>query len=221
MTAVTRVRGERHTPWRRALRAWDRVSIYLPIALMSLLALGTYWLVRNSPAFNTQEASKPATHEVDYFMRNFTVKSYDKNGKLKTQVVGLAARHYSESDTLEIDQPNIRTSNELGRHLTATSLRAISNSDSSEVQLLGDARVVREAAKAADGQLLPRMEFRGEFLHVFANDERVKSHKPVVLTWGADRFTGDTFTYDNLTGIAELKGRVTTRLMHRASAAPQ
>lgn len=218
---MTAARALRHTPWRRALRAWDRVSIYLPIALMGLLALGTYWLVRNSPVLNTQEATKSTKPEVDYFMRKFTVKSFDENGKLKTQVYGLAARHYWASDTLEIDEPSIRSTNELGRHLTATSLRALSNSDGSEVQLSGDARVVREAAKTADGQLLPRMEFRGEFLHIFANDERVKSHKPVVLTRGADQFTGDAFTYDNLTGVAELKGRVTARLMPRASAAPQ
>ena len=29
--------------------AWDRVAVYLPIILMGLMALGTYWLVRNTP----------------------------------------------------------------------------------------------------------------------------------------------------------------------------
>jgi lipopolysaccharide export system protein LptC len=29
--------------------AWERLSIYLPLVLMVLLALGTYWLVRNAP----------------------------------------------------------------------------------------------------------------------------------------------------------------------------
>ena len=28
---------------------WDQLSIYLPVALMGLLALGTWWLVRNAP----------------------------------------------------------------------------------------------------------------------------------------------------------------------------
>ena len=31
---------------RLLLMAWDRLSIYLPIAMMGLMALGTYWLVR-------------------------------------------------------------------------------------------------------------------------------------------------------------------------------
>ena len=49
-----------YEPWRSALRVWDRVSIYLPIVLMGALALSTYWLVRNSPVFATQEAAKAA-----------------------------------------------------------------------------------------------------------------------------------------------------------------
>ena len=30
-------------------QAWDRFSLYLPVLLMGLLALGTWWLVRNAP----------------------------------------------------------------------------------------------------------------------------------------------------------------------------
>ena len=60
------------------------------------------------------------------------------------------------------------------------------------------------------------MQFSGEFLHAFVNEERVKSHLLVVLTRGGDQFTGDTFAYDNTTGIAELKGRVKGVLVPRA-----
>jgi lipopolysaccharide export system protein LptC len=41
----------------------------------------------------------------------------------------------------------------------------------------------------------------------------------VVLTRGADQFSGDAFTYNNVTGIAELKGRVKGLLVPRASVA--
>lgn len=30
-------------------QGWDQLSIYLPVLLMGLLALGTWWLVRNAP----------------------------------------------------------------------------------------------------------------------------------------------------------------------------
>ena len=45
-------------PWTRALRLWDQISIYLPILLMGALALGTYWLVRNSPVLSVPETAK-------------------------------------------------------------------------------------------------------------------------------------------------------------------
>ena len=197
-----------YQPWRRALRVWDRISIYLPVLLMGMLALGTYWLVRNSPVFGAPEAAKAARHDVDYFMRKFTIKSFGENGQLKSEIYGIEGRHYADTDTLEIDQARIRSISPEGRLVTSTGNRALTNGDASEVQLMGNARVVREAALDVNGNALPRMEFQGEFLHAFVNEERVKSHKPVVLTRGGDQFTGDTFAYDNMSGIADLKGRV-------------
>jgi lipopolysaccharide export system protein LptC len=210
---MTSMRRLSNTPWRRALRIWDQASIYLPVVLMGALALGTYWLVRNSPVFNAQEAAKSVTLDVDYYMRKFTVKSFGETGQLKSQIYGVEGRHYTESDTLEIDEPRILSISDAGRPVTSSGRRALSNGDGSEVQLFGNARVVREAAAGFDGKVLPRIEFQGEFLHAFVNEERVSSHLPVVLIRGADQFSGDAFTYNSLTGIAELKGRVRGRLM--------
>ncbi len=185
---------------------WDRLAIYLPVIIMGVLALGTYWLARNTPSFVTgSSAQRPLTHEPDYFMRGFTVKTFGPAGRLKSEVVGTEARHYPDTDTLEIDQPRIRSFDERGALTTATAQRGISNGDGSEVQLIGDAVVVREPAPGAD---TPKMEFRGEFLHAFMNTERVKSHKPVTLIRGGDQFTAETLDYDNLDRVMELRGRV-------------
>jgi lipopolysaccharide export system protein LptC len=105
-----------------------------------------------------------------------------------------------------------------GRLTTATAKLALSNDAGTEVQLMGDAVVIREPLQQADGSWLPRLEFRGEFLHIFADDERVKSHLPVVLTRGQDQFSGDTFAYDNRDQVAELKGRVKGMLVPRRTA---
>ncbi len=215
VTPLTTALHAMREPWRRALRLWDQVSIYLPLLLMGSLALGTYWLVRNSPVFSAPEAAKEAKHEVDYFMRKFTIKTFDETGRLKSEIYGIEARHYPDTDTLEIDAPRIRSISDAGRLVTSTGNRALSNGDGSEVQLMGNARVVREAAKDADGNDLPRMEFQGEFLHAYINDEQVKSHLPVVLIRGSDQFTGDTFAFNNITGVADLNGRVKGVLVPR------
>lgn len=188
-------------------RAWDRITIYLPVILMGVMALGTYWLARNTPSFAPALAERKPTHDPDYFMRKFSVKSFDPNGRLKSEIFGVEARHYPDTDTLEIDQPRIRSFNQRGVLTIASAKKAISNGDGSQVQLIGDAVVTREAA-GSNGEAQPKLEIRGEFLHAFLDVERVKSHQPVRLRRGGDEFAADSLEYDNLDRVLEMKGRV-------------
>jgi lipopolysaccharide export system protein LptC len=202
-------------PWRAwgVVRAgWDRIAVYLPIILMGLMALGTYWLARNTPMAAPAEPKRPATHEPDYFMRRFSVKTFDAAGRLRSEVYGTEARHHPDTDTLEIDQPRIRSFDARGRLTVATARLALSNADASEVQLFGDAVVTRAATTGPDGKPQPRLEFRGEFLDAFLDTERVKSNKPVELLRGDDRFTADSMDFDNSEQVLELRGRVRGRL---------
>lgn len=192
---------------------WQRVSLYLPVLLMGVLALGTYWLVRSTPALLAAVTPPPPKHEADYFMRKFSVKTFGAAGRLKSELFGADARHYPDTDTLEVDSVRIRSFDEGGRLSTATARRAVSNGDLSEVMLTGDARVVREPAISVTGQSQARIEFRSEFLHAFVGTERVKSDKPVELTRGHDRFTADALDYDNLARVIQLKGRVRATLI--------
>ena len=191
--------------WRRLRSGLDRLVLYLPVILMGLLAAGTYWLARNTPLLAGAESEQPVTHDPDYFMRNFAVRTFDPNGRLKSEVFGIEARHYPDTDTLEIDEPRIRSYAEDGALTVATARHGISNGDGTEVQLIGDAVVTRETPP---GQETPRLQFRGEFLHAFMDTEKVRSHKPVTLIRGNDQFTGDTMEYDNLERVMDLRGRV-------------
>ena len=187
---------------------FDRVTIYLPIILAAALALGTYWLVRNAPRLMEPRPATPVTHDPDYFMRGFVVKRFFPNGELRSELRGKEGRHYPDTDTLEVDDVRVRTVSPQGLVTHATANRGLSNGDASEVQLFGNAIVVRDAARSPDGEELPRLEFRGEFLHAYTDTERVTSNKPVTLMRGADRFTADSMDYDKLSGVANLKGRV-------------
>jgi len=195
-------------------RAWDRITIYLPIILMALVALATYWLARTTPGLDSGPGSAaPSKHEPDYFLKGFSVKSFAPDGRLKTELQGVEGRHYPDTDTLEIDQPRLRSYGETGAQTVASAKRAISNGDGSQVQLIGDAVVTREAADKAQ----PRLEMRGEFLHVYANEEKVKSDRPVTLKRGEDIFHADNMAYSNLDRVMELKGRVRGTLQPRGA----
>lgn len=193
----------------RVRRGLDRIVVYLPLLLMGLMAMTTYWLVRQTPATAEAQLEAAPRHVPDYFMRDFSVKVFGADGKLKSEIVGLEGRHFPDTDTLEIDQPRIRILGEQGRTTTATATRGLINADGSEAQLFGSAVVIREASTNAQGQLIPRSAVQSEFLHLFANTEQVRSHLPVVLVRGTgDRFTADGLDYDNLGRVMQLKGRV-------------
>ena len=188
-------------PW--GWRVLDTASTYLPLLLMAALALGTWWLVKNTPLFESERELAPARHEPDYTMTQFMVQRFAASGVMRVQIEGDVMRHYPDTDTLEIDNPRLRAFGDDGRITHATARKAIANRDGSEVQLSGGAHVVREATDK-----YPAIDFRGEFLDCFQNTERVRSHLPVVVTQGGTEFRADSMAYDNLAGVLDLKGRV-------------
>lgn len=185
------------------LRLVETLSAYLPLLLMALLALATWWLVKNTPLPDTERGSAPLRHEPDYAMANFMVQRFAANGALRAQIEGAALRHYPDTDTLEVDYARIRSIGLDGHVTVATARRALANGDASEVQLQGGAHVVREAL--ADEEAI---DFRGEFLHAFLNTERVRSHLPVTVTRGGAEIRADAMEYDNLDRVVQLKGHV-------------
>jgi lipopolysaccharide export system protein LptC len=193
--------------------AWERFLLYFPLISMGLVALGTYWLVRSTPPSVGVLSQRPVVHEPDYFMHGFSVKTFDATGRVRTEVQGEKARHYPDTLWLEIDRVRVRSFDAQGRVTTATAEHGLTNEDSSEVQLMGNAVIVREAVHIQGGTPSPRMEYRGEFLHAFMDTERVQSHKPVELLRGKDRFTADRMEFDNVEQVLQLSGRVRGTIM--------
>ena len=193
----------------KALRQlWERVSLYLPIFIMAGLAMASYWLVRNAPQIAGPELDAAPRHVPDYYMNDFSVRVFDAEGKLKSELIGQQGRHYPDTDTVEIDQVFVRTFNNEGRVTTARAKKGLTNADGSEVQLFGNAVIVREPF-VLRGQPQPQQELRSEFLHLFADTEAIRTHLPVELLRGKnDRFTADSMIYDNLDRVMRLKGRV-------------
>jgi lipopolysaccharide export system protein LptC len=201
---------------RRRSRHWvDQFTIYLPVLLMGLLALASYWLLRATPPPPEPAVARLVTSEPDYFMRRFSVKVFDANGVLINEVFGSEARHRPDSDTLEVDQARIRVVGEGGLVTTASAQRVVSNGARTEFLLEGDAVVVREARSLPGGGTAPRLEFRGEQLRVFTDPQRLLSEQPVTVLRGNDRLQSDTLDYVEADQVALMRGRVKVQLAPR------
>jgi lipopolysaccharide export system protein LptC len=184
-------------------RVFQWASAYLPLLMMALLALGTWWLVKNTPLLGDALSAPPPRHEPDYEMRTFSVQRFTPQGPLRAQLEGDVMRHYPDTDTLEIDNVRLRAIGADGRVTLATAKRAISNGAATEVQLLGGAEVVREAAPG-----VAEINFKSEFLHAFLDTERVRSHLPVTVTQGGTQVRADGMEYSHLDRLIQFSGRM-------------
>ena len=124
-------------------RFLDRLALYLPAVLMALFALGSWWLVRSLPNLLNEAPVKSARYEPDYYLEQFSVKSFDKQGRLSREVSGHRAKHYPDTDTLEISNVTLRSQNANGQRddmFSANSM--LLNSKTSEYELKGQVRGV-------------------------------------------------------------------------------
>lgn len=192
-------------PWHHRLR--ELLVTYLPVVLMLLLALGSWWLVKSTPQAEEPRATGAPRSEPDYTMNDFVVERFDKDGRLKLRLHGDELRHFADRDVIEVDRARVRAVAADGRVILARALRAVSNGDGSELQLIGDARVDSTGPRGEP------LQFRGEFLHVFVNTQRVRSHLPVVVLRDGSEFRAAGMDYDHLSGLLQLQGKMRALLL--------
>lgn len=193
--------------WHLRLRAV--LSASLPLLLMALLALASWWLVKNSPRAAAPADDRPARTDPDYTMNQFALERFAPDGRLKLRIEGARMKHFPATDRFEIEGAQIQAIADDGRVTRAVANRAIGNGDGSEVQLVGGAEVT---STDASGQPLL---MRSEFLHAFLVTERVKSHLPVTVRVGASELRGDGLDYDHGAQRLDLLGAVRARLAPR------
>jgi len=182
------------------LRLRDALTAYLPLLLMVLLALGTWWLVKNAPKPVVPAEDIAPRSDPDYTMSGFSVQRFGADGRLVVRLEGRQMRHFPDTDRTEIDGVTIRAFAPDGRETVATARQALANGDASEVQLLGGAQVRSRTPEGA------AVELDSEFLHLFTRTERVQTHLPVKVVVGGSELRAGGLDYDNLARRLELKG---------------
>lgn len=199
----------RTLPWHLRLRA--AAATWLPLLLMAVLALATWWLVKHAPRAPAAAAAAALSAEPDYTMQGFEIERFDAAGRLKLRIEGRSLRHFPADDRIEIDAAVIRAFAPDGRLTLARARQAVGKADGSDLQLRGSAEV---SSQRSSGDTLV---MRSEFLHAFLVAERVVSPAPVWVTMGRggrDEIRASGLDYDHAAARLELKGPL------RATLAP-
>ena len=192
------------------MRVRELMSAYLPLLLMALLALGTWWLVKNTPRPTGGSEASPVRHDPDYEMRDFAITRFGPDGRPAVRIEGARLWHYPDTDRIEIESARLQANAPDGRVTRAHAARALTNGDGSEWQLSGGARVVAQMPSG------PPLEVDGEFLHVFVTTERMRSHLPVVVRQGNDEIRAGGIEADNLAQQLQLAPPVRAVLSPRS-----
>lgn len=191
------------SPWMRLRRTLDRLTIYLPLILFGLLALGSWWLVRSMPELLPPGTDKLLRVEPDYRLEKFTVMSFDASGRMTREISGQSATHFPAKQELHIQNIRIFAENELGTRLQAQARMGVSKEPEQQVDLTGNVFAVRAADKKG-----PRMTLKGEAVTALMDEERLVASVPVEIVRGGDVFTSETMNFDTRNGHYELQGRV-------------
>lgn len=189
------------------LRLRDALATYLPLLLMALLALASWWLVKHTPEPVAPRESGDVRRTPDYTMDGFVIERFDRSGQMRVRVEGQTLRHYPDTDRYEIDQARIRAVAADGRATDAGAARALANSDLSELQLVGGATV-----DSVDAQGRP-LRMRSEFLHAFLATEQMRTDRPVVVELGRDELHAAGMRYDHGKRLLQLQGPLRVRML--------
>lgn len=197
-----------------APRLRELLGAYLPLLLMLLLALGTWWLVKHTPRPTPGSDAATLRHDPDYEMRDFVITRFAPDGRATVRIEGAWLRHYPDTDRFEIESVRLQANAPDGRVTTARAARALSNGDGSEWQLSGNAQVVAQLPSG------PPLEVDSEFLQVSVPTERIRSHRPVTVRHGRDEIRAGGIDADNLAQQLQLAPPVHARLLPRAMQRP-
>jgi len=187
--------------------ALDRLVLYLPAVLMAVFASGSWWLVRSLPIFLNESTAKAVRHEPDYFLTQFSVKSFDAQGRLSRELSGERAAHFPDTDVLDIDTVLLRGKNQEGSSIVGRAARALATGDGTEVTLIGQVVLIHQKTASGKPAGAPT-EMRSELIHAFVKEERLVSDAPIEIRRGQDVFTAERMQMNSQTGEYELSGKV-------------
>jgi lipopolysaccharide export system protein LptC len=191
-------RAPQHVPWHLRVAEW--ASAYLPLLLMGLLALATWWLVKNTPVPGPPARETAPRSDPDYTMRGFALERFDAAGRLKLRIEGDVLRHFPDTDRVEIEGARISAFSADGRVTRASARRALGNGDGSEIQLLGGAQVLSTDVQGTE------LHMASEFLHAYLLAERITTRTTVRVRYGASEVSAAGLDYEHALRKLELRG---------------
>lgn len=156
-----------------------RFRLGILLAVVTLLALGSFWVLDVMRRGVIDEAPKARRIEPDYFIENFNYVRMAKTGLTRYHISGARMTHNPVDDTFEITRPVIKS---LSANLPPTTIgaqRALADLNASQMQLFDKVEVDRPASAAAR-----QIKMTSDYMLVLPDEDVIKTHRPVDIVFG-------------------------------------
>lgn len=181
-----------------------RGSLWLPLAILLLLAALSFWIERSVQL--TADGSEAVQTDPEGIMENFDALRTDLAGKPHYRLSAKKLQHYSGSKRTDLELPRFVLFNAEAGEVNARAKQATVSPDGSEVVLFGDV-VVERAARPGQSA----MSLRTERLLVFPERDLLRAPGAVDIRDGIVEVHAGAMEYAAKQRLIKLTGRVRAR----------
>ena len=168
----------------------ERGTLVLSLALLSGLAVGSYWLAEQARL--SDAAPKSHGHDIDYTASDITLTRMDDTGRAQYVIDAKKLIHYSDDDSGELTQPRLAGAKAGRPEMRVRADLGKTASGGEEIRLYGNVVLTRAPWKGA-----PELVARSPYMLALPEQEILRTDQPVDVRQGGSRVTANGMQYDN------------------------
>lgn len=189
----------------------DRFALWLPIAILALLALLTFWIDQSIKEAGSQNGANEK--EPDSIVENFLAVSTDLAGVPRYRLAAEKLSHFSDSKRTFLDNPKLTHLHAEQGEMQISSRKASVSPEGEKVIFTGDVNLLRPAN---DGR--NEMSMRTSYLEVLTEKSEALTREPVFIQQPGMQITANGLHLFANTRVLKLKGRVKVQYQNASRA---
>ena len=179
----------------------ERLTAWVPLVLVGLLAALTFWLDR--AVQSGRDATGASRHDPDYIVDNLSSARMGEAGETKYTLAAAKMVHYPDDDTTLLTTPRFVSYGSAKAPVTITSSQAVVSGRGDHVYFQDNVRVTR-SAYGEQSELV----MRTVFLHVIPDHHLARTDRQVTITDDATVVTAVGLELNSETHVLKLLSSV-------------
>jgi lipopolysaccharide export system protein LptC len=186
----------------------------MPLILMGVLTLVTFWLVQKNTPPEKSAVERVRLHEPDYTITNGALSALNELGVTKYRILGNKVIHYDDDASIDILTPRMRLFQVDKPPVTVKSDTGHLDGDLTILDLIDNASIFRPAQAATASQAATlRMLASSTYFKVLINDDIIETNRPITLEQGMSTMhSNEGGKFNNVEQSMMLLGQVKGRI---------